>query len=102
MTPFPCLDTPGRVEEAPTWPEYEIVNRSYYTGAEGFSIHKKETIFLGEGDRANAIVKDDISVKRTTLCLEGMLKQRDVGTCGAVNLKIFNPDGMQLNAVNPP
>ena len=58
-------------------------------------------IFLGDGDGSATILKDDISVKRMTFCLERMLKPGDVGTCGAVNPKIFNPDGMQLNAVNP-
>jgi hypothetical protein len=59
-------------------------------------------IFLGDGDGSATILKDDISVKRTTFCLEGMLKKRDVGACGAVNLIIFNSDGIQSNAINPP
>lgn len=57
---------------------------------------------LSDGDRADPILKDDISAKSLTFCPEGMLKKRDVGTHGAVNLKIFNSDGIQSNAINPP
>jgi hypothetical protein len=46
-------------------------------------------------------LKDDIGAKSTTFCPEGMLKKRDVGTRGPVNLKILNTDGIQLNALNP-
>lgn len=40
--------------------------------------------------------------KRTTLFQQGTLKKREVRTRGAVNLKILNPDGIQLNVINFP
>jgi hypothetical protein len=73
-----------------------------FSGAKCFFIYRQDALPLGDGDRANAISKDDISVKLMTFFLERMLKPRDVGTGGAVNLKIFNPDGIQLDPINPP